>query len=118
MPGHELGIIAPHVTADAAGHVGTHSHMFFAVLQRWPAGQSVPVPVHDIPPQVSRMGAPHITADAVGHDGAHSQRPVAVLQRWPEAQRVPVPHEGPPGQTLGMSIPQATAVGRVVGQRG
>jgi hypothetical protein len=118
MPGHELGIIAPHVTAVASGQVGTHSHMFVAGLQRWPAGQSVPVPVHDIPPQVSRIGEPHITADGAGHMGAHSHRPVVALQRWPAAQRVPVPHDGPPGQTLGMSMPHAVAAGVVAGQRG
>ena len=73
MPGHELGIIAPQVTADASGHVGTHSH-------RWPEGHCVPVPEQLMPPQVSRMGCPHATAVAAGHDGTHSQRP-ALLQR-------------------------------------
>ena len=78
----------------------------------------MPVPVQDIPPHVSRMGAPHVTADGAGHDGAHSQRPVVALQRWPLPQSVPVPHEGPPGQTLGMSVPHATLAGVVLGQRG
>jgi glyoxylase-like metal-dependent hydrolase (beta-lactamase superfamily II) len=34
----------PQSTAVAAGHIGAHSHMRVAALQRWPAGHIVPTP--------------------------------------------------------------------------
>ncbi len=49
-------MVAPHATASAAAHDGMHSHMRVVVLHRLPAAQRVPVPEHDMPPQLSRMG--------------------------------------------------------------
>ncbi len=118
MPGHELGMVAPHGTALAAAHDGTHSHIRVVALQRLPAAQRVPVPEHDIPPQLSRMAWPQSTVLAAGHEGTHSQRRIAVLQRCPGAQSVPAPQVGPPGHTFAMSVPPATVAGLVVGPRG
>ena len=61
VPVHVLGIVAPHATVFAAGHVGTHSQLPVVLLQRSPVGHRVPTPHTGPPLQRFGIGVPHAT---------------------------------------------------------
>lgn len=101
----------PHITADGAGQVGTHSQRRVVVLQVRFGAHSSPTPHSGPPGQTFAMLVPQaiVLGFTLGHRGAHAHRPA--VHTSPVAQRVPTPGHATSTHALGTELPHATVLG-------